>query len=587
MAPNGISSRRPFAGKGKSLSATLGVATQSCDQLQTTRSTTHPESGSQPTDSHLAPQHPGSAASATRAMMIDEHVQHENDGMKANGKVVGAASADYEIEKLESEVIHFMKLSMEERQKSQTLSKNLVASMQEREDLAQQLQQLQEELDETKIGAQENETMSARLQETVAILNDSIDELRNMGHKHDADIEEYTKRCTNTIGDLEAQLDAVKTQLAQKTQSEADLRQKLDGVEKDLKSQRSSNATLGQSLRQVQKQRDKMLDSNTSTTTKLTETVQTANTLSDVVKRKIAELEDVKKAAKEETESLQRDITAKKAELKGLTTSNEILMKENEELKSVLEESHRDALIARQTEGAKVVRLEEENKAIQQELEILRREKMAVDDELARKVQQIGKRWVRTVAICVDLSGSVSSSDLTGGVKRFYAHLLNYLKQATCKTYVMTVVHGPDARVKSDFGSSWADHENALKYEQNSGSEAYVACLRKIKEATISTGLIFADLQIILIGDGDAYNDNRADVHSLCQEFTSSDPPVPIHSVVVQQVAGACNTIRYTQDGWSFRQGLWHTWEYASSTKGNNIYWGQADPLPDLDGLLL
>lgn len=499
----------------------------------------------------------------------------------ATGSVIDAVSAGYEIEKLESEVIHFMQLSMEEMQKSEALSKELALTKQQKEDFERQFQQLQVELDQAKVCAQQDETSSDRLQHTVATLNAKIQDLRIKGQQHDNDLEELRETVdqrTNTIKGLEARLGDAKTELAQK----------LDKMTKELKTQESSNETLHQALREAQEQRDTMHISNTCTKAMLIETDQTVNTLCDIIKKQSFELDDVKKSATEQTWKLQQDVDTKEEELKTLRTDKVILSSENAELKQDLEHSKRQTLVASQTGGITIVRLEQENRTLQRELEAKRErlQQEKVVGELTQQVQQHDRRRVRTVAICVDLSGSVSSSGLTGGVKRFYAHLLKHIKKATCKTYVMTVVHGPGhkARVKSEFGSAWAAHENALMCEQTAGSETYVACLRKIKEATLSTGLFPADLQIILIGDGHAYGDQSTDTQSLCQDFSSSDPPVSIHSVVVQQ--GTATDKLKAAHGCVGYGSVWHTWDYSTRTKGNSMYWGHEGSLPDLGGLL-
>lgn len=205
-----------------------------------------------------------------------------------------------------------------------------------------------------------------------------------------------------------------------------------------------------------------------------------------------------------------------------------------------------------------------------------------------QSLRRLDRRRVRAVAICVDLSGSVSSSGLIEGVKKFYAHLLRHLQQATCKTYVMTVVHGPGgkARVKSTFGSPWSAHVNALMCEQPDGSEAYIGCLRKIREVTLRNEIFLADLQVVLIGDGNALGDTSADTKSICEEFSSNSPPVSIHSVVVQEGTGAGKPRLLPGVGWLVNGMPWYTWDYSSRTKGNDIYWGQNSPLPGLDGLL-
>ncbi|KUI72175.1 hypothetical protein VM1G_07554 [Cytospora mali] len=587
MASRRDSGRSQSAGKGGSFSAAFAVATVPDGHRQaTTQPTMDPAPGSLPSDSHPVSRQPGSAASVACTLITDENAQDDKARTKTTATVMNTPSSGYTIEKLENEVLHFMKLSMTERKQALALTEEVAAATQQKIDVERQVQQLQGELNQARIGAQGAETTIAELQQTIETLKGSIDVLKSTGRTQDADLERLqanVEACNATIRELEERLHAAKADLARKMKEDTDLRQRLDEMEKDFESQRSSNATLQRTLRQTQGQRDKMRDSNTSTKKKLSETVQTANTLSDLVKRKISELEDVKKSA----EVMRQDMSATQDELMIAKTLHN---SEIEELKAALEKSQREAMIAKQAEGIKMNSLEQGKKALQRELEAERErlaQKIEVVDELTKKVHQHERHRVRTVAICVDLSGSVTSSGLTAGIKSFYAHLLDHLNQATCKTYIMTVVHGPGyaARVKSNFESSWDAHENALNGEQADGSEAYDACLLKVKEATLDNGAFLADLQIVLLGDGNALADQAVDRQSLCQDFSSKTPPVSIHSVVVQRGMGT-DKPEHKKTGGFWNYETWRTWDYADRMHGNNIYWGQDGPLPDLSGFL-
>ncbi|KAJ0117328.1 hypothetical protein J7T55_003741 [Diaporthe amygdali] len=489
---------------------------------------------------------------------------HEDDEVTP---AAAGAAAD-EIDQLENEVIHFMNLSLEEKEKSEMLSGRLASVTQEKEHLERQVDELDQDLGSDEW--QDSEILPADTGDAISRLNAKITKLRASAQQHESDLSTLTKdndQHTKTITQLVYQLSFARDELAQKTQEEERLRKELEHTTKTLKSEEQTNEELLGDIKAIEQECDELRTSNASSGKKLADAEQTADTLSDLVKRKIAELQNVQKAGAAQAEKMRLEIDLKQKEIERLKTEKTTIRARCEGFEPAPKRMKVGWRLVEPDEVVETVSPDEDK-----------------DDKikkLTEELQRHQKRRVRAIAIAIDLSGSAAGS-LTEGIKRFYAHLLNELKSSPCQTYIMTVVHGPGntATVKSQFSDSWATHESVLADQQAIGRQQHVACLRKIKEVAVTTGLVL-DLQVVLIGDGDTDGDSPDGSRAVCTDFASSNPTVHIHSAVVR-TGSAEESDKY----WSNLE-QWHTWNYASGTGGNMMVWWQNNPLPDLRDLVL
>lgn len=513
------------------------------------------------TDS-VAPQLTGQSSTT------DKSTINEDDAVN----LTSAGAVADQIDQLENEVIHFMNLSMEEKEKAEVLLGRLQCLKQEKEDLERQVDELDQELSRTDWQGQGNGASPADTGDTMSRVHAKITKLRITAQRLESDLnilaitnEQHTK----TIAELEEQLRVARVQLTQKTQAEERLCKDLEQAKVALKTEQRTNEEIRSSMKLLEQERNELRISNDRTGKKLTEAEQTTDTLSDLVKRKIAELEAAHKAAASQAEIMRQKLHHKQKEIEGLNASRTGLEARCEKSESALPEQ---PLVRRRIVGGAAGE-------VARSLREKEKDAMTIK-KLTEDLQRNQMRRVRAVAIAVDLSGSAAGS-LTEGIKKIYTHLLGELQRSPCQTYVMTVLHGPGdtVSVKSNFGDTWATHQKVLDGQKADGMEQHAACLRRIKEVAANTGLRL-DFQVVLLGDSNTNLTSHVGSKEICHDFSCSNPTVHIHSVAVK-TGSAEETEKY----WNHLE-RWHPWNYASATGGNMIVWWQNSPLPDLSNLV-
>lgn len=511
-----------------------------------------------------------------------------------------------QIDQLENEVVHFMNLSLEEKEKSDVLSVRLASVTQEKEDIERQVDELDHEISQIGWQSQEGQDDGASVtdrKDPISRVHAKITSLTTTAQKLESDLNTLaltSEQDTKTIADLEEQLRIAREQLTQKTQEEERLRKELDETTKTVRSEKQINEELRGNIKTLEQECNTLRISNAWTNKKLTEAEQTTDTLSDLVKRKTSELEGVREAGATQAEEMRQWLNDKQKMIDSLNVTQSDLEARCKEAESALRERPRVKHISYQPSGAIEAarsQREKEKEATVKEskpkhqntkpsgaVEAARaqreKEKDAWINKLTEELRSNQQRRVRAVAIAVDLSGSAAGS-LTEGIKRLYWHLLSQLRRSPCQTYVMTVVHGPGdtVAVKSNFGDTWSTHERVLLAQKADGMEQHVACLQKIKEVAVNTGLVL-DMQVVLLGDSNTSPASHVGSEEVCHDFSCSNPTVHIHSVAVK-TGSAEETEKY----WNNLE-AWQPWNYASATGGNMMVWWQNSPLPDLSNLV-
>lgn len=487
---------------------------------------------------------------------------------------MAGAVAD-QIDQLEDEVVHFMNLSMAEKEKSEVLSGRLESVTQEKEDLERQVDELDQELSRADWQGQDDGASATEAGDTISRVNAKITKLRTAAQRLDSDLQNLTttsEQQVKTIAELEEQLRVAREQLAQKTQEEERLHKALEQAIAGLESEKKTNEEIRGIMKSIVKERNELRTSNNETSKKVMEAEQTANTLSGLVKRQVAELETVRKAGVATAETTRQELDRKQKEIESLKATQNTLQARCKTAEQRLREQA-GALFGRANlapvAAAEAARCQRE------------KEKDAQIKKLTQDIHRNQMRRVRAVAIGIDLSGSAAGS-LTDGIKKMYAHLLSELKHHPCQTYVMTVVHGPGDTpdVRSNFGDTWETHEEVLEGQDANGVEQPVPCLRKIKEVAVATGLVL-DLQVVLLGDSHASPSSHLGAQEICHDFSCSNPTVHIHMISVK--TGSPEAEKH----WKNLEEAWHPSNYASSTGGNMLVWWQNSPLPDLSNLVL
>lgn len=503
----------------------------------------------------------------------DKSTINEDDGVN----LTSAGAVAEQIDQLENEVVHFMNLSMEEKEKAEVLLGRLKSVKQEKEDLERQVDELDQELSRTDWQDQGDGASPTDTGDTMSRVHAKITKLRTTAQRLESDLNILaitSEQHTKTIAELEEQLRVARVQLTQKTQAEEQLCKDLEQAKVALKTEKRTNEEIRSSMKFLEQERNALRISNDRTGKKLTEAEQTTDTLSDLVKRKIAELEAAHKAAASQAEIMRQEIMRQKLlhkqkEIEGLNANRTGLEARCEKSESALPEQ---PLVRRRIVGGAAGE-------VARSLREKEKDAMTIK-KLTEDLQRNQMRRVRAVAIAIDLSGSAAGS-LTEGIKKIYVHLLGELQRSPCQTHVMTVLHGPGdtVAVKSNFGDTWATHKKVLEGQKADGMEQHAACLRRIKEVAANTGLIL-DFQIVLLGDSNTNLTSHVGSKEICHDFSCSNPKVHIHSVAVK-TGSAEETEKY----WNHLE-RWHPWNYASATGGNMLVWWQNSPLPDLSNLV-
>lgn len=475
-----------------------------------------------------------------------------------------------EIEQLENEVIHYMNLSFEEKEKSEVLSGRLASVTQEKDNLERQINELDQGLSRAD-GQGRDEGASTESGDTVSRLNAKITKLKATAQKLESKLnilavtsEQYAK----TIADLEEQLRTAREQLAQKTEEDKSLRRDLEQVEFALRIEKKINEGIRGNMKSIENECNELRTSNNRTSDELAEAEQTIDTLSDLVKRKDAELEGLQKVGAVHAETMRQKLDRKEKEIDGLKATQKGLEARCAKSESALQEQPMFKLGNPGIGPAEAAHSQREM------------EKDIMIKKLTEDLRHSQKRRMRAVAIGIDLSGSAAGS-LTEGIKKIYAHLLGELQRSSCQTFVMTVVHGPQdtVAVKSNFGDTWTTHQKVLDGQKADGMEQHVECLRKIKEVAVAADNV-VDMQVVLLGDSNTNPASHVGAKEVCRDFSCNNPTVHIHSVEVKT-----GSAEETEKQW-YGLESWHPWRYASATGGNIVVWWQNNPLPDLSSLV-
>lgn len=458
-----------------------------------------------------------------------------------------------------------MNLSLEEKEKAEILSERLESVMQEKEDLERQVDELDQDLGRTDLQGQDDGASPADAGDTISKVHFKITKLKATAHQLESDLNTLaitSEEHTETIAELEEQLRTVREQLAQKTQEEECLRKELQQARVALGSEKKINEGMRAHMKSAQQECNQLRAANALTSKKLVEAEQTADTLSGLVKRKVAEMEGMQKAGTAQAEATRQELERKQKEIEKLRASHIALEASCAMSESALRNVYRPNAIV----GA--ARSQRQN------------DKDATIQKLTAELKRNRERRVRAVAIGVDLSGSAAGS-LTEGIKKIYVHFLAELQRSPYQTYVMTVIHGPGntVAVKSKFSDNWATHEKVLEGQEADGMEQHVECLKKIKEVAVETGLVL-DFQVVLLGDSNTNRASHVGSEQLCRDFKCSNPTVHIHSLGVKTGSAEEKEIY-----WNNLE-RWHPWNYASATGGNMFTWWQNSPLPDLSNLV-
>ncbi|CAN8105254.1 unnamed protein product [Discula destructiva] len=452
-------------------------------------------------------------------------------------------TADEEdLDELEVEVIHYMQICVEQKERAEGLSSELVAATQDRDRLQLELEQLR-----------------------------SKDKSR-ISEKSAGEYEEAIKQLRDTIVQLESSLDTANSELAQSRQAAEEMQE--------------THAQACLTLQAKIQDAEGEIEGHKS---KVANIQHTSETLDQLVKAQAAELEQTRAS----NESLTEELSIVRSSLsKSFAALEDVKAQHSSELATKLEtmsnEKNRfaDELIASKL---LVGTLQTE---ISNHIET---------SEHIQKEQEVIKQRVRAVVVCVDLSGSVESSGLVDGIKKFYRHLIGYLKDSAGQTCAMVILHGGkakkrtkrgghgDVRILANVHDDWVIHEKALVLMRAAGHEEYCACLRTVQREMCDGNLMASDVQVVLLGDGEGFestsrwvrfDQDHTEQTSLCQELSAMSPPVPIHSIVVQQDNAAGNEDSQIHTGW-------YTWDYSARTNGKTMRWKLSDPLPDMDEFLL
>lgn len=458
-----------------------------------------------------------------------------------------------------------MNLSLEEKEKAEMLSGRLEFVTQEKEDLERQVDELDQDLSRTDIQGQDDGASPVDAGDTISRLHVKITKLRNTAQKLEGDLNTLSitnEQHTKTIAELQEQLRIARGQLSQKTQDEEHSRKESEQAKVALGSEKKTNEEIRAHMKATQQECNQLRTTNALASKKLAEAEQTTDTLSGLVKRKVAEMKDMQKAGAAQAETMRQELEDKQKEIKKLQASKIALEASCAMSESALRNVYRPNPIVAAARSQR------------------EKDKDATIQKLTAELKRNRERRVRAVAIGIDLSGSAAGS-LTGGIKKIYRHFLGELQRSPYQTYVMTVVHGPGntVAVKSKFSDTWATHEKVLEGQEADGMEQHVECLKKIKEVAVETGLVL-DFQVVLLGDSNTNRASHVGSEELCHDFKCSYPTVHIHSLGVKTGSAEEKEIY-----WNNLE-RWHPWNYASATGGNMFMWWQNSPLPDLTNLV-
>ncbi|KAG8162468.1 hypothetical protein KVR01_008233 [Diaporthe batatas] len=607
---------RPLAGQSGSTAAAFAFAIESPEDAQPPPPSNEPSVNSGPNEPFTMPD--ASDQSPTIAKPAS------NNGIES--PLVTTGTVQDELDQLESEVIHYMNISLEEKEKSDALTGRLESVTQEKKDLERQVDDLDEQLSRDVLLDQEDGASATEAGSTISRVSDKIAKLRSSAQalqKDFNDLNMISDRRADQIAELQEQLHNKKQQLVQKTQEEDRLRRELASAEETLKSEKKNYNKLLGSQKALELRSNGLRAWGDNINQKLAESEQTRETLSGLLNQKATELQNVRKGAAAHAQNLQQFLDHKQEEIKNLrayqkdlleqhTTEREntqqagvvqiqklqkLLLSKQEEVKS-LKATQRDLVV--RCEQAEAVALQYSQTISQLQAQLASQpepqpvspyqcEPAAQQQDLLRRIEDLTtalvrnqKRRMRVVGIGIDLSGSAAGS-LEGGIKRVYAHLIDTLQSSPCQTYVMTVVHGPGsaATVTTTFADDWATHKRALEGRRADGVGRDVECLRKIKEAAVEAGAVL-DLQVVLIGDNDTNYAAHEGMQEVCADFARSNPPVHIHSVVV-----STGTATMSENfGLKLSPEAWTPWDYVTATGGNRVLWFQNNELPDLSDLV-
>lgn len=608
---------RPLAGQNGSTATAFAFATESPQHTQPpTPSNGSPVSAGPnetlpvPDTSHQSP--------ATVKPTTDKAV---------GGPLVTAGTVQNELDQLESEVIHYMNVSLEEKEKADDLTGRLESVTQEKEDLERQVDDLDEQLSQDVLLDQEDGASANETGNTISRVSEKIAKLRTSTQKLDRDFKALnmvSDQRADTIAELQEQLRNKKQQLVQKTQEEDRLRKELASTKETLKSEKKNYVKLLAIQKGLELRSNGFRAWGEGINQKLAESEQTRESLNGLLNQKTIELKNVRMESVAQARNLQQLLYRNKEEIKTLrataATHRDQLEQKTTELANLQQagavqsqnlhqlierkqqkvdslKSTQSGLMAR-CKQAEAVSLQYSQTIPQLQAQLASRpehqavspcqcEPAAQQQELLKRIEDLTKvlgrtqqRRMRAVGIGIDLSGSAAGS-LEDGIKRVYAHLIDTLESSPCQTYVMTVIHGPGsaATVTSTFGDDWAAHKRVLEGRKADGVGRDVECLRKIKEAAIEAGAVL-DLQVVLIGDNDTNHAAHFGMQEVCADFSTSNPPVHIHSVVVS----TGTTTMPEKFGYSPE--AWAPWDYVSATGGSRVLWFQNNDLPDLSDLV-
>ncbi|POS77931.1 hypothetical protein DHEL01_v203672 [Diaporthe helianthi] len=623
---------RPLAGQSGSTSAAFAFATESPQHAQPPPPP--PPSSNGPNQTPAVPNQSYRSPSTAKPTI------NEGDG----GILVTAVAVQNELDQLESEVIHYMNVSMEEKEKSEALTGRLESVTQEKKDLERQVDDLDEQLsrDVYMWFDQEDGAPATEAGNTISRVSEKIAKLRTSAQDLEQNLktlEMTSDRRADTITELQEQLHNKKQQLVQKTKEEDRLRKEMALMEETLMSEKKNCETLLSSKRKLEQHCNGLHAWKDETSKKLSESEETKETFRQLLDQRDTELNKIEEEKAAQVKSLQQQLANKQllankqSEVESaLTTRNGILTHNNTLLEGniralkekirALEEEIVSLKKVRKGEAAQAQNLQNLLERRQKEVDSLnvsqsnllarckqaeavalqysqtipqlqaqlasRPEPAAQQHELLGRIEALTKalarnqqRRMRAVGIGIDLSGS-SAGSLEDGIKRVYAHLLDTLEHSPCPTYIMTVIHGPGrgVTVASNFGDDRAVHKRVMEGKQAGGQEDYLECLRRINDAAAATRLVL-DLQVVMIGDCNTHQKaSYAGVQEVCSQFLSSNPPVRVHSISVK--TGAAEVWQKNMGGLE----AWLPWNFVGATGGNMVLWHQNNELPDLSDLV-
>lgn len=603
---------------GGSTAAAFAFATESPEHARPPPPSNGPSVKSVPNDTSPVPDTSYQSPTAAKPT--------SNNG--AGGPPVAAGMVQNELDQLESEVIHYMNISLEEKEKAEALTGRLESVTQEKEDLERQVDDLDEQLSRDVLLDQEDNVSSSAPEagDTISRVSEKIAKLRTSAQKLEKDFKALnmiSDQRAEMIAELQEKLRSKKQQLAQKTQEEDCLRKELASTKEILKSEKKNHVKLLGIHKALELRCNGLRAWGEQNNKKLAESEQARETLSGLLNQKATELKSVRMEAAAQAQNLHQLLERKKQEAESLNATQTDLLKQKvteignlqqagaiqaQNLQQLLERKQQEVDNLQATQSHLMARCKQAEAASLQYSQTIpqlqaqlasRAEPRPVSpcqcqpapqqQELLKRIEDLTKalgrnqqRRMRVVGIGVDLSGSAAGS-LEDGIKRVYAHLIDTLKSSPCQTYVMTVVHGPGsaASVTSTFGDDWATHKRILEGRRADGVGRDVECLRKIKETAIEAGAVL-DLQVVLIGDNDTNYAAHVGMQEVCADFSTSNPPVHIHSVVVS----TGTTTISEKFGYGSGAEAWASWDYVRATGGNRILWCQNNDLPNLSDLV-